>query len=313
MDAASKTTRAVFGATKASLQAMAFTWQIGIPCPHLGGAESEAMALQYGSMGCRTRGSVVLAGDPPWQAGAALIDLEGGDIAALTRQLYSDVFEACDDLRLCRIWHHVPAINESTAGLENYRAFCVGRARAFEERFGEETAPRHMPASSAVGCYGSHLALYFLATSHRVEHFENPQQVPAWRYPEEHGPRPPSFARATRVSSKEETRVYLAGTSSIKGHANVSVGDTLGQLRCTEDNLRVLSSTLGYRRPFETAPDASRFWKIYLRNREDRALIAKNLDRELFRDDDTIVWLQAEICRGALNIEIEGAFRERTI
>ena len=54
-----------------------------------------------------------------------------------------------------RLWHFVPDINGSTAGLENYRVFNAGRRRAFDEFFGPQ-AESLMPADRAQ--YARHLA-----------------------------------------------------------------------------------------------------------------------------------------------------------
>ncbi len=302
---------AVFGAARADIEQVGPAWRLRVPCPALASTNTEPLFAGSDSTALRQSGRFILAGKPPWIVGAGILRFFENDPASATHDFYRELFAACDGLRLCRIWHYVPAINAAPHGLENYRAFCLGRSKAFEKQFGA-AAPHNMPASSAVGCGGKDLILYFVATSHPVRHFENPTQIPAWQYPAVHGPRPPSFARATTVITAEETRVYLAGTSSIRGHENVGAGDLGTQLACTHENLRSLSNVLGLGDGFQTPAAATRYWKIYLRNAGDRAQIESHLDPALFRPRDTVIWLQADICRAALNIEIEAAFHWRS-
>ncbi len=299
---------AVFGTARADIQHVGASWRLLVPCPVLANASTEALHGSSSSTSLRQSGRFTLAGAPPFVVGAGILSSFKKDPAAATRDFYGELFTACSGLHLCRIWNYIPAINETPQGLENYRAFCLGRAQAFEDRFSPANAPQHMPASSAVGCAGEDLILYFVATTNPLTHFENPTQIPAWQYPAEYGPRPPSFARATCVTSPDERRIYLAGTSSIRGHENVGTGNLLAQLDCTQDNLRSLSKVLGLGDSFQTPEATMRYWKIYLRHPNDRAKIEPLLDRALLRPTDTIIWLQADICRAALNIEIEAAF-----
>ncbi len=162
-----------------------------------------------------------------------------------TRRLYSGLLDAAEGLHLYRIWNCVPSINpENAAGLENYRAFCRGRALAFEKAFGRDFA-RRLPASSAVGTAGGALTIVFLAGERPARHFENPAQVPAYEYPPEHGPRPPSFARATVVEAAPGLDAFISGTSAIMGHSTVAPHDTAGQLDCTLENLRLVFRACG--------------------------------------------------------------------
>ncbi|HYD84725.1 MAG TPA: hypothetical protein VEA63_11750, partial [Opitutus sp.] len=84
----------------------------------------------------------------------------GSSIQCATRELYRRLFDVVRPRTLYRIWNYVPAINAVANGVENYRAFCAGRAEVFEATHGAEFK-RHLPAASAVGCGGDALALVF--------------------------------------------------------------------------------------------------------------------------------------------------------
>ena len=68
---------------------------------------------------------------------------------------------------------------------------------------------------------------------------ENPLQMPAYEYPDTYGPRSPSFARATTVTTAGVASLYVSGTASIRGHR--TVGATLEeQIKVTMENIDAL-------------------------------------------------------------------------
>ena len=256
----------------------------------------------------RDRGA---AGLSLWRAGDGIAGVvraaPGHDIEGATAGLYSRVFGALGGLRLHRMWNLVPRINAGgPGGLENYRSFCRGRSLAFEAAFGAGFA-RSLPASTAVGTADADLTVAFLAGALAPRHIENPAQVPAYEYPPEHGPRPPSFARATVVERPGRTDVFISGTSAVVGHATVAPNDTAAQLDCTLENLRGISRAcgLGERR----GQGARRHFKVYLRNARDLPGVARQLERRMIAPGDRVSYLGADICRAELNVEIEVAVR----
>ena len=135
---------------------------------------------------------------------------------------------------------------------------------------------------------------------------ENPRQVPAYEYPAEYGPRSPSFSRATIVQAPNDFAVFISGTAAIRGHSTVAPHGTLKQLECTLENLREISLACGL------GPDLggentenTRYFKVYLRHPEDQPAVALNLDKYYFRPSDLVTYIEADICRRALCVEIE--------
>jgi len=243
----------------------------------------------------------------------AIDEPAGENLSEQGHQLYRRLLQLAEGRRLVRVWNYVPRINEPDAtGLENYRAFCRGRSLAFEERLGGGYEG-HLPAASAVGGVDGRLAVVFAATRAMPVHTENPEQVPAYEYPAEHGPRAPSFARATRVEEAGRRYVFVSGTAAIKGHATIAPGDLAGQIVCTLDNLRIISRACGLDErlgePLGEGSRAGEGWqrhfKIYLRHAADYPEAARALGAALFKPTDHVTWLQSDICRAALLIEIE--------
>jgi len=222
-----------------------------------------------------------------------------------TAELYRDVFAAADGRQLARIWHYIPGINDTGSdGLERYQVFCRGRSLAFEQRYGRQFKAL-LPAASAVGTMSDALTIVFAASPTALRHVENPRQIPAYDYPREHGPRAPAFARATVALGPGRARIFISGTAAIRGHATVAPYDIAGQLECTMENLRTISSACSLGDDLDRAGDSTRSFKVYLRRAADQPLAAAALVQHFLRATDRVSYLQADICRAPLLVEIE--------
>ena len=54
-----------------------------------------------------------------------------------------------------------------------------------------------------------------------MQHFENPEQIPALQYPSAYGSVPPAFARGTLVERPDGRSWFLSGTASINARSFV--------------------------------------------------------------------------------------------
>ncbi len=239
-----------------------------------------------------------------------------GNYTNETRAKYSTAFELIDSLgfpHLFRMWNYIGDINGDNAeGLETYRDFCRGRSEAFT------TFNKAIPAATGVGARASGISFYFLSTGDATTtHIENPRQVPAYRYPARYGPKSPTFARATHVASSSETddfgTLFVAGTASILGHETVHAGNLDRQCDVAlanvaylvgEHNLSKYCPGLSYR-----LPDMEMI-KVYVRHREHLSHI-RNRCEAVFGSDTDIRYLNVDICRKDLLVEIEGIFHHR--
>lgn len=273
-----------------------------IEAPWLGGATREE--LFPAGIPFASSGGLRLFRSGPLLLGHARETIVAGQLAAQTERIYRQLLEATRNAHLYRIWNYVPQINALTDGFENYRAFCQGRSLAFEATLGGQFQPQ-LPAASAVGCLGPHVDVVFVAGETAPAHFENPEQVPAYLYPLEHGPRPPSFARATVATVGAETWTFISGTSAIKGHETIAPGTLDAQLDCTVDNLRLISERAGQGPDLGAGRTRLRHFKVYLRHARDTDLVRARLEQQLVRPTDVVTYLHSDICRAALNIEIE--------
>jgi len=293
--------RVVFGAASGMMRNGPLGPHLAVALPVFGGeAHEELLASAEVTPLCE--GGAVFRTDTR-VAGFVLAPMEA-DLEAAARDLYVRIFAAAHGHHLYRVWNYVPQINAVEGDLENYRRFCRGRSVAFEQHFGDSFR-RQLPAASAVGTPTGPLAAAFVAGLTAPRHCENPRQVPAFEYPPAYGPRPPTFSRATLVSEDGRHELFISGTAAIRGHATVAAHDLAAQLACTRDNLHVIAATAGAGADFGAADGWQRTLKVYVRRDTDLLQVRNDLERHLLRPGDEATYLQADLCRAELLVEIE--------
>jgi len=200
---------------------------------------------------------------------------------------------------LARVWNVIPRINEVENDWERYRIFCASRRRAFDE---EELNPSNYPTASAVGSRQETLAFAMFGSKDRSLPISSPLQREAYHYPKQHGPVSPSFARA----SVHGRRFFISGTAAIRDHHSLHPGNVCAQTRVTLENLRAVcdraGETLGVSQVFEKIA-----WRVYVRREEDLRDIRSVIQLSGIVLG-AVVFLNADICRQELLIEIEGAY-----
>ena len=132
---------------------------------------------------------------------------------------------------------------------------------------------------------------------------ENPRQTSAYHYPPKFGRHSPIFSRACVLNASAGTSLFVSGTASIVGHETIHQGDVGAQTRETMANINALldeANRVGQRR---FSLDGLKF-KVYVRRPSDLGAIEGVLARWL-RPSTPIVYLQADVCREDLLVEIE--------
>lgn len=204
---------------------------------------------------------------------------------------------------LMRVWNYIPDINRREGGLERYQRFCIGRHAAFvaDGRNVEHEAP----AASAVGHGEETLVIFFIATRNAFIAIENPRQVSAYRYPPAYGPRSPSFSRAVLSGDEHgaHAQLFVSGTASVVGHRSVH-NDAAAQTEETLLNLRALIKRAQQQSRARIDWNDAATLKIYLRHAEDLPSVKEILQAAL--PQTPALFLEADICRRELRVEIEG-------
>ncbi len=283
---------------------------LNLSVPLLAGKPREELSLKGGTLS--QSGRVMLLANESQLIGAAAVDA-ADRLEDPVQEVYADVLAACREhgMYLHRAWNFVPGINAHTHGLERYRQFNIGRWMAFEKHFGRDLRA-FMPAASGVGAHGNRYAVLFIAGKTHPIYLENPSQVPAYHYPTDYGPRPPSFARAVLIESRSEVTGYLSGTASIEGHRSVGEGDWHAQFRTTMHNIQIMFERMGMEDALRPGSDIEiRDFRCYLRHPEALPLIQEWLSEETTLDPSRIAFLQSDICRAELDLEMEAVLLKR--
>ena len=240
--------------------------------------------------------------------------LNVGGAAALqgaTMSAYQEIFAVLQSTQyryLIRVWNYLPDINRETDGDERYRHFNSARQSAFR-RSGRSTVGT-VPAASALGSpAGSPISIYFLASRQPPTMIENPRQTSAYHYPSKFGTHSPSFSRACVLGDCGGTNLFVSGTASIVGHETVHAGDVTAQTRETMVNIEALLDEAN--RVVEAGYSLERLkYKVYVRRPADLEAIAGVLSESALAST-SIVYLQADVCREDLLVEIEATGESR--
>jgi enamine deaminase RidA (YjgF/YER057c/UK114 family) len=283
-------------------------WRVAGPMPHLSNGTARQSRVHYRFSEDLLFGSITLeerALDVPSPAGSG----GAGTSAALLRATelaYQEIFAVLQQTKhrhLVRIWNYLPEINREADGDERYRLFNSARQLAF--RNSGRTTVGTVPAACALGSpAGSPISIYFLAARQQPRMIENPRQTSAYHYPVKFGRHSPFFSRACLLSESVGTNLFLSGTASIVGHETIHPGDVGAQTRETMANIDALlkeaNRVVGLER---YSLDGLKF-KVYVRRPSDLSAIEGVLSKAL-RASTPIVYLQADVCREDLLVEIE--------
>lgn len=227
-----------------------------------------------------------------------------------TESAYRQVFDLLDALRypyLFRFWNYIADINTHSFGLERYRQFNLGRQDAFLAH-GRDVVG-NVPAACALGfdpggTAQGPLTIAFLAGRVAPLNIENPRQISAYQYPQQYGPRSPTFSRASLVQLGQDEVLFISGTASIVGHATLHPSDVVAQTRETMANIAAVlaeANRLANQPSFDLA---SLYYKVYVRHPADLPQIRAAL-AQCVGDTLKAVYLRADVCRQDLLLEIE--------
>jgi len=207
-----------------------------------------------------------------------------------------------------RQWNYIEGLLDIQAAgcgrQQGYQAFNDVRTLAYET----SEFPAGYPAATGIGQAAGGVVLEFLACEApedvSVVPFSNPRQVDAHCYSAgqlvgesiEDLPRKstPKFERAKLVARGEERVTFVSGTAAIVGERSVAPGDVAAQTRTTIDNIAAL---IGDRR-------LSRL-RAYVKRTEDVAEV-RTICEAAFGAVPAL-YVQADICRDDLLVELEGA------
>jgi chorismate lyase / 3-hydroxybenzoate synthase len=200
-----------------------------------------------------------------------------------------------------RFWNYMSDINGISHNLERYRQFNLGRQQAFDCIDGKT----NLPAACALGTRNGPLIVAFLAGRTPSMPIENPRQISAYEYPAQYGPRSPLFSRASVAAVADKRMLFLSGTASIVGHATVHAGNVATQTEESLRNIAAVLEELHNKTGTSLAPEDLEY-VVYIRRPTDYSSVRDTLERCVGKKLSAS-YVQADICRKDLLVEIEGA------
>lgn len=238
----------------------------------------------------------------PYEGDAA----PGASLQDASETAYRAIFRLLADLDypfVLRFWNYFAGINRVTDGMERYRQFNIGRQEAFLAS-GRSVSDK-VPAACALGAQSGGLAIAFLASRIVPQSLENPRQVSAYHYPHEYGPRSPTFSRACLAGLGGGEALFISGTASIVGHKSLHPGDARAQTRESMANIAAVLDVAN-RQCGGRFNLAALVYKVYIRQAADYTSVREEFER-IVGPGAQAVYLQADICRAELLVEIEAS------
>lgn len=258
---------------------------------------------------------------------AGLMGAPGDSIAEAATKAFDSALEILREEGLSihhiiRQWNYIEdiaSVKETGGAHQNYQDFNDVRAHYYDMG----TFTHGYPAATGIGTDAGGVIIDFIALSEseavRVRPIRNPGQVDAHRYSEQvlmgaaSGKCTPKFERAKVVSFGNSHYFYVSGTASILGEKTMHPGDVAKQTLTTIENIQRLfisenQDALGIR--FEV--DRIRFshLRVYVKRQEDIPIVSKICEEKL--NSSSYLYLESDVCREELLVEIEGVFTIHT-
>lgn len=237
-------------------------------------------------------------------------DAPPDEFRALSREIYQELLAAVGQTghrQLVRIWNYFSDINRGDGDEEKYRQFSVGRAEAFDVA---GMTDEMVPAATGIGCIrNGNLSVIALTSRHDFRKVENPRQVSAYCYPRDYGPRSPKFSRAGCVSVGDQRLILISGTAAIVGHESLHADDVAMQCGETLNNLQRLGEIIGELEGLGASAmlDAESVLRVYIRDKGDLDAVARRIGEFLGGSCNNVAFLNADICRRELHVEIDAS------
>lgn len=235
------------------------------------------------------------------QADASLV------FKTLQQQIDETNFEISD---ITRQWNYIEGIVSKKENHQNYQVFNDARSHFYQDHFEENG----YPAATGIGMKaGGVLIDYIAIKGDNVTNvpIDNPVQIPAHKYhqdclmglPTGDVKTTPKFERGRYVSLNGEEIVFISGTAAITGEKTANAGDVEQQTRLTIDNIDKLVSKDNLSKNIIPLDLKFNYLRIYIKDKKDFKKVRELCEKRY--GNVPMVWLQANICRDDLTVEIE--------
>ena len=224
---------------------------------------------------------------------------------------------------IIRQWNYVENISrveDPDSTLQNYQVFNDVRTVYYnkgEFKFG-------YPAATGIGMDTGGVIIGFIAISDSdqvsVKPIRNPRQIDAHQYSKEvllgidtgitRGKCTPKFERGKVVTLGERHHIYVSGTASIVGEKTMHPDDVEKQTLTTIENIFELFSSENQKElglDFDVSRIEFSHLRVYVKYQEDIPAVMKVCESKL--NCKSSLYLESDVCREDLLVEIEGIFK----
>ena len=212
---------------------------------------------------------------------------------------------------IIRQWNYIEDINGFVGNNNNYQDFNNARSKFYGNAFEKNG----YPAATGIGMNEGGIIIEFIAliSDQAITNpIDNPRQIAAHEYSNKvlvgeecMNLETPKFERARYLKLSNRIMLFLSGTASIKGEKTIGIDDPARQTEESIQNIKQLYSgsvlqKIGITETKQVIGHA----RVYIKNKNDFRLIKKVFQE--YYGDLPVVYLQADICRVNLLVEIEG-------
>jgi enamine deaminase RidA (YjgF/YER057c/UK114 family) len=214
---------------------------------------------------------------------------------------------------IVRQWNYIPGIlnirEMEGKHLQSYQVFNEIRQKYYSANVFSDG----YPAATGIGTRNGNFDLDFFAIKSgpcvQKVGLSNPKQQNAYEYHQTflvgdttagQIKKTPLFERAKMLKTDDETIIFISGTASIIGQETIGIGDIKCQTEITIDNMQEL---------IPNSDDLKKIQFTYLRayiKEEQDFQIVKSICESSF-PGVSVSYLQADVCRDNLLVELEGA------
>ena len=217
---------------------------------------------------------------------------------------------------IVRQWNYVPGItdinNKTGRSLQHYQVFNEIR----QNYYSGFSFNDGYPAATGIGTRNGNFDLDFFAVQKNINivkvGMSNPKQDDAYEYNQKHLlgdtisgtlKKAPLFERAKMLKTNEGIVLFISGTASIIGQETVGIGDIKKQTEITINNMNALVSAMN---DYLKSKNNNQFTHLraYIKNEMDISIVKSVCDS--YFPEVSISYLQADVCRDELLVELEG-------
>lgn len=218
---------------------------------------------------------------------------------------------------IVRQWNYIGNILAVRNNYQNYQIFNEVRS----EYYRKYRTAKGYPAATGVGMMHGGVIIDFCALQPRksviIKPVDNPNQINAYEYGQQvlkgsadkwktikH---PPQFERGLLISNYSHSTLLISGTASIIGQETVSVGDIEKQTIVIIDNISKLTDPDRIGKIISIPSVKEKKYAIlraYIKRQSDFARVRHICERHF--PGIPVSYIEADICRDDLLIEIEG-------